>query len=70
MTYFLLCVLALAPVIVFGSYVLLSIWFDARYPTAAEEIAREDVECLLKQVNDELNYRPGMRAPTTISPGV
>lgn len=70
MTYFLLCVLALAPVIVFCGYVLLSIWFDARYPTEAEEIAREDVEHLMKQVNDELSSRPGMRAPTTISPGV
>lgn len=64
MTYFLLCVLALAPLAVFGGYVLLSIWFDARYPTEAEEIAREDVDRLMQQVNDELRSRPGMRAPT------
>jgi hypothetical protein len=66
MTYFLLCVLALAPLAVFGGYVLLSIWFDARYPTEAEEIASQDVEHLLRQVNDEFYSRPGLRAPTTI----
>jgi hypothetical protein len=66
MTYFILCVVALLPVTAFAGYVALSIWFDARYPTAAEEIARQDVEHLLRQVNDEFYSRPGLRAPTTI----
>lgn len=64
--YFFLSLIALLPLGVFAFYVAFSIWFDARYPPAAEELAREDMECLLQRVNDEFANRPRLSVPASI----
>ncbi len=66
MSYFLLGVVVITTFSIAGAYMAFSLWFDARYPTAAEEIARQDVEHLLQQVNDELTSRPRLSFSTTI----
>lgn len=48
------------------AYALFSIWFDARYPTEAQERAQADVEELLKRANEETANRPRVRAGTQI----
>ena len=68
MSYFLLGVVVITTFSIAGAYMAFSMWFDARYPTAAEEIARQDVEHLLQQVNDEFYSRPTLQAPATIYP--
>lgn len=66
MSYFLLGVVVITTFSIAGAYMAFSLWFDARYPTAAEEIARQDVEHLLQQVNDELTSRHRLSFSTTI----
>ncbi len=64
--YFFLSLVTLIPLAALAAYMGFSIWFDAHYPTAAEEIAREDMECLLQRVNDEFANRPRLSVHTSI----
>lgn len=66
MSYFLLGVVVITTFSIAGAYMAFSLWFDARYPTAAEELARGDVECLLASVNDEFANRPRLSVHTSI----
>ena len=59
------CIVFIAAMVVIA-YVALSKWFDARYPAAAAEIARADVENLLSRVNQEFTNRPRLSVPTSI----
>lgn len=66
MSYFLLGVVVITTFAIAGAYMAFSLWFDARYPPAAEELAREDMECLLQRVNDEFANRPRLSVPASI----
>ncbi len=66
MSYFLLGVVVITTFSIAGAYMAFSLWFDARYPTAAEELAREDVEHLLASVNEEFTYRPRLQATSPV----
>lgn len=54
------CILAIAAVVVAG-YAAFSAWFDARYPEAATERARADMEIMLQRANQEIANRPRVR---------